>query len=326
MQGLNQDLKEKRFAPMYLLYGEESYLKKQYKEKLTQGILPDGNEMNYSFFEGKQISLPKVAEIAETLPFFSEVRLIVVENSGVFKKSSADWFSCLEGLPETTKVIFVEEEVDKRGRLYKKVAKEGRVVELKRQEGEILQRWILFLLNKEGKKITKSALHRLLEKTGNDMEALSHEVEKLISYKGKDSEIEVSDIEDIVSWNLEDKVFSMVEALANRNRKLALFYYRDLLGLKIPPMKILSVINGQFKRIYEAKHLWEDGMDKKGLATVLGIPPFAVEKVLKQGKCYTKKRLQEILREGLELEEQVKTGQFVDRLGVEIFIVKHSGA
>lgn len=34
MQGLNQDLKEKRFAPMYLLYGEESYLKKQYKEKI----------------------------------------------------------------------------------------------------------------------------------------------------------------------------------------------------------------------------------------------------------------------------------------------------
>ena len=87
---LNEHMKTGQFKRSYLLYGEEAYLKKQYKEKLTKAMFPDGDTVNYAYFEGKGTEPSKLIDLAETMPFFAERRLIVVENSGFFKSSSAE--------------------------------------------------------------------------------------------------------------------------------------------------------------------------------------------------------------------------------------------
>ena len=90
MKSLNEDLKTGQFKQIYLLYGQEAYLKKQYKERFIKAMVPEGDTMNYSYYEGKKTDIKEVIDLAETLPFFAERRLIVFEDTGFFKSGGND--------------------------------------------------------------------------------------------------------------------------------------------------------------------------------------------------------------------------------------------
>ena len=129
MQTIKEHIKENEFTHCYLLYGTENYLKKLYKNKLKDAIVGREETMNFSHFEGKSADPQEVIQIAETLPFFSERRLILIENSGWFK-SQTDLADYMKHVPETTYFVFVESEVDKRNRLYKAVKDMGTISEM----------------------------------------------------------------------------------------------------------------------------------------------------------------------------------------------------
>jgi DNA polymerase-3 subunit delta len=181
MQNIKEDIKRNQYKPVYLLYGTEDYLKKLYKSKLKDGILGNSDDMNYTYYEGKGIDIYKVIETAETLPFFSDRRLIIIENCGLFKAQN-DLADYIRKMPETTYIVFVENEIDKRNRLYKAVKECGAISQMDGLDENNLKLWITSLLNKNGKKITANTLMYLLGKSGTDMENLSNEVEKLICY------------------------------------------------------------------------------------------------------------------------------------------------
>ena len=88
MKTIDQDIKNKTFKNVYLFYGEEAYLKKQYKDKLKTALAQEGDTMNVASYEGKAINPKEIIGLAETLPFFAERRVILIENSGFFKNSS----------------------------------------------------------------------------------------------------------------------------------------------------------------------------------------------------------------------------------------------
>ena len=126
MKNINQHIEDKTIKQFYLIYGEEDYLKSQYKDKLVKALLNPEDTMNYSRYEGAGVNVLEVLEIANTLPFFSDSRVIVLENSKWFEKYPKDLdLEMLEALPDSTYIIFVESDVDKRGRLYKWIDKHG---------------------------------------------------------------------------------------------------------------------------------------------------------------------------------------------------------
>ena len=95
MRKILDDIKNKTYNRIYLLYGEEGYLKTQYKNKLVSAICGD-DTMNFSYFEGKGIDIKEVIGISETLPFFADKRVIIIENSGWFQKGGdkmAEYFA-----------------------------------------------------------------------------------------------------------------------------------------------------------------------------------------------------------------------------------------
>lgn len=140
MKKLNEDFKSGKFEQVYLLYGEEGYLKKQYKKRFIKAMIPEGDTMNYAHYEGKNIPVKEVIDLAETMPFFAEKRLIVFENTGFFKTAAgAELADYIKEMPETTYFIFVEEEVDKRNKLYKAVNTKGYAAALTMQDEEVLK-------------------------------------------------------------------------------------------------------------------------------------------------------------------------------------------
>lgn len=324
MKSLNEDLKTGQFKQVYLLYGEEDYLKKQYKERFSKAMLPDGDTMNYAYFEGKGVDVREVIDLAETLPFFAERRLLVFENTGFFKNAGAEMADYIKEMPETSYLIFIETEIDKRSKLFKAVKAHGRIVELKRQDETTLVRWIMGIVKKEGKQITEATVRHFLVKVGDDMGKIQRELEKLFCFCMERPEITVADVEEICTTQITNHIFDMVDAVANKQQKKALDYYYNLLTLKEPPMRILYLLTRQFKLLLEVKELERLGYGQKDIASKSGLMPFLVGKYRAQAKSFKRRELRQIVEAGVQTEENVKTGRMGDVLSVELFLVKYS--
>ena len=133
MQTLNQDIKDKTFRKVYLLFGDEPFLVNSYKKRLREAITGD-DTMNYNYFEGKGPDVKEIISLADTMPFFAERRLVLIDGSGFFKSSAPEELvDYIPEIPESTCMVFVESEVDKRNKLYKKVKDNGYAAELKKQ-------------------------------------------------------------------------------------------------------------------------------------------------------------------------------------------------
>lgn len=324
MKSLNEDLKTGQFKKIYLLCGEEAYLKKQYKDRFVKAMVPEGDTMNYTYFEGKNTNSREVIDLAETMPFFAERRLIVLENTGFFKNASPELAGYVKEMPETTHMIFVEEEIDKRGKLYKAVKDKGRIVELSRQDERTLVRWILGNVKKENQVMTESAARYFLGKVGNDMENVQKELEKLLCYAMHHTEVTVADIDAICTTQITNHIFDMVDAVAGKEQRKALDYYYDLLALKEPPMRILYLLTRQFRILMEIKEMERLGYPPKEMAAKAGIMPFLIGKYRAQAKAFSGEELRQIVEAGVKSEESVKTGQIGDTLSVELFLVQYS--
>ena len=324
MKELNEDLKSGKLASVYLLYGEEAYLKRQYKERLGKMLIPELEGMNYTYYEGKGIAIGEVIDQAETLPFFAEHRLIIIENSGFFKGAQPELAEYIKTMDTMTYFIFVETEVDKRSRLYKAVQQKGKAVELARQTESTLLKWIAGMLKKEAKRTTQETIHYFIAKVGMDMEHIQNELEKVFAYTIDKEEITKEDIDAICTVQISNHIFDMVDAVAYKQQTKALDYYYDLLALKEPPMRILYLLSRQFKIILQVKELAKRGYPYKKIAEDIKVPSFAISKYQNQAKAFRGKELREILEMSANTEEQVKTGRLNDVIGVELFIVQYS--
>lgn len=326
MKTLIEDLKNKTFKRVYLLYGEEAYLKKLYKEKLKDALLAPEDTMNLNIYEGKGINVREVISQADTMPFFADRRLLLIEGSGMFKSASPEMAEYIPKIPEETCIVFVEDEVDKRGKLYKAVKKVGRAVELGRQDEKTLMNWVLTILRREKRQITSATMELFLSKTGNDMELIGNELEKLLCYTLGREVIAAEDVEAVCANRTENKIFEMINAIAQKQQKKALDLYYDLLALKEPPMRILYLITRQFNLLMQVKELKGQGFDQAGIASRLGVQSFIIRNYLRQAERFTQEQLREAVQECVETEEAVKTGRMGDSMSVELLIVKYSGA
>lgn len=324
MKTIDLNIKEKNFSPAYLLYGEEVYLKRQYRDKLVKAMTTEGDTMNFSAYQGKDINPGELVDLAETLPFFAERRVILVEDSGFFKTSCDVLAEYIPQINETTCFIFVESEVDKRGRTYKSIKKAGSAVEFVTQTEAVLTRWVLGRIKKENKNITQPVMQMFFDRTGFDMSNIDRELEKLLCYTLKKDVIEAEDVKAVVTEQISNKIFDMVDAISSHHQEKALELYYDLLTLKEAPMRILFLITRQFRILAEVKELTGKGFSNKEIAQKVSVPEFAVRKYQGQGRSYTKEKLIQALKDAATAEEDVKTGKLNEKIAVEIFITAYS--
>ena len=321
MQTLNQDIKTGEFKQIYLLYGEEAFLKNSYKNRLKEAIIGD-DTMNFARFEGKGLDVDELIRLADTMPFFAERRLSLVEDSGFFKSASDALVQYLPSMPDTTILLFVETEVDKRNRLYKKVKDMGYAAELNRQDSAQLARWAGGILTREQKKITKHTMELFLSMAGDDMENIRMELEKLISYTLGREVITDEDVLAVCTVQVTNRIFEMVSAIVNRQPRKAMDLYEDLLTLKEPPMRILFLIARQFNQLLQVKDLMGKGMDKGTIASKLKMQPFVVGKTMPQARQFGREQILSYVEFCVETEEAVKSGRLQDRLAVELLITR----
>ena len=259
MQRITEDIKTGQLKQIYLLYGEEAYLVRQYRDRLMEAMLSGGDKMNVNRYEGKGVSVPEIIDMSETLPFFADRRVIILENTELLKSGGEKLAEYLKNPAESSSFIIAEREVDKRSGLFKTIKKYGYAAEFGRQDAKTLQKWVLGILKKENKQISAQTLQFFLEGCGDDMENIRRELEKLLCYMLDRDVITTEDVAEICVPQIQNHIFDMITAIAAGDSERALHLYYDLLALREPAMRILALISRQFNLLLQVKELAEKG-------------------------------------------------------------------
>lgn len=324
MKRILEDIKNSTFSKTYLLYGEEAYLKRLYRDKLLQALGVAEDSMNFSRFVGKGLNENEIIDLGQTMPFFAQRRVILIEDSGFCKNATEKIADYIKDLPSYLILIFVESEVDKRNRVYKALSKSGPEIDFQRQNEKSLASWVGAMLAKQGKKIRTGDVDLFLTMSGSDMQNIYNEIQKLSDYTMGRDLVTAEDILSICTGQINNRIFDMIRAVTKRRQKEALRLYYDLLALKEPPMRILFLLARDFDRLYLLKDLQEKNYGQAQMAKQAGLAPFVLKNYLACLRDYSKKELKAAVEDFVFYEEEVKTGRLADRLSVELLIIKYS--
>ena len=178
MKQLQEDIRSGNFSHVYLLYGEEGDLRQQFRDRLCDAIVPKEDAINRTVYDEDRFRVEELIDQAETLPFFAERRLILVNRSGLFQMQSDELADYLEAVPDYLYLVFSEEKVDKKRRAYKAAVKAGRAVEFSQQDEKTLAIWIARMLGDAGLRIRQSDMLYFLQMAGSDMGTLRRETDR----------------------------------------------------------------------------------------------------------------------------------------------------
>jgi len=321
MRRLAGDIKNRTFAPVYLLYGDEDYLVSQYRNRLFSAAAGD-DTMNTLSLSGKDLELPKLRDFTDTLPFFADRRVLLLQDTGLFKQASEGFDQWIENLPDTACVIFSEKEVDKRTRLYKAVQKKGYIAELNHPDERMISDWILKKIGAAKLSITRDAFRRFFEICDPSMQMMENELQKLLDFCAEKGSITAEDVDLVVTRSLQNRVFDLISRVSSGHRVESLDIYYDLLALKESPMRILYLIVRQLNQMMVLKAMQREGRSRDQMAAALKLRPFIAGKILEEASRFPAERLSEYLREALNLELAVKSGDLQENMSVEMLIFR----
>ena len=325
MKKILSDISSNRFERVYLLYGEETYLRKYAKNTLLSALKPD-LEMNTLVARESVPDPETLRSFTDTVPFFSDHRVVLIEDSGLFSASSEEYKKWLSELPEYAIVIFEEEKAMKTNALFKTVSTLGYVSEFTYPTEKEIGNYVLRAVKKANLSIREKAYYRLMELLPSDLMSIRNEVDKLVSYASDRGEISIRDVEEIVTPKLEDKIYVLTDEAAKGNAEKAFAVMSDLLAQKFAYAQIMAALTRQIADIVKARELSQEGIRAYEAAAILEKKEFAVTKLLRTSERYSVAELRSILNEALSLSCDVRAGRINEREATEMVLIRLAGS
>lgn len=342
---LKDQIKNRNPGRVYLFYGDEPFLIDYYVDELKKTVLSEETkELNYVVFENK-VAAEDIIDSCDTFPVFADKKLVMVKKSLLFssrkgkdplKDAGSDdnaedlpeqdnrdqeaLKNYIPLIPETTCLIFVEEQVDKRLGLFRQIQKHGLVIEFKRQDTKELVPWVAKGFRKLGKIISPDAAMYLVSINEPNMYALKNEILKICSYAGERKEITLEDIRLVASPTIKSVIFDLLDAVAQKNAPKALKILDDILQLKEPEQKILAMLSKQTGELIKLKYLLKKGADQQISRYFQGKHPYALKIMLGQARQMDEKYLKKLLKSCMEAESNYKKGLIDARLALELLL------
>ena len=313
----------KSLKPVYIIYGKEKLLLEEavgrLKKKLSNVV---DLTLNYEEFRGAETSVDIILGAANTPPFLSDKRLIVVKEADKLKASD-ELINYLEKPPPFTHLILMAAKIDKRSRLFKTAKKEGYDYEFKSPNRREMPGWIGERFLKKGKKISRDAVNYLCLNLDNDLMRMQSEIEKICLYHENRKELNLDDIRPLIKKSSESSIFELVDLIGKRQEGKALDVLNNLIqsGDKLP--FIFHMMLRQFRLLLKTKVLLEvRKIPHSKLIQELNLHPFVVSNYREQSRNFTIEQLKKAHKLFLEAEVDLKTGKKEPRLILETLIAK----
>ncbi|MBN1177988.1 MAG: DNA polymerase III subunit delta [Anaerolineae bacterium] len=319
----------------YVLHGSDEFTRAEmvaaFRERLGP---PDVIDLNTAFLDGRRVTWGELRHACESIPFLAERRLVVVtglltrlhKTEGEFLKSV---LALLPGLPETTRLVFVEEGSLPANHPVLKLSQQherGYARLFEPPTDKALPGWVTNRVQKEGGSIDPRAAFHLAQIVGNDLRLLNQEIVKLVTYVGPGAEIMVEDVTTLVPYAQEAIIFDLVDAMGQRNGRTAATLLQRLLDAGEHEMGILGMVVRQFRLLVQVKELRQAGENAASIAQALHLHPFPAGKLYQQATNFTAHQLEHIYRHLLALDVQIKRGEITPEMALDLLVAALAGA
>lgn len=282
-EDLRNQLKRREFAPVYLLFGAETYLRDLAAKTIADLVLADSslrefNETEYSLINS-QIS--HALSSAEQMPMISAFRVIKITDVVVSASANKDNLreddeeilaSYLNRPAKTSVVIFTASEFDKRRKISKLLLENSVAVEFKALEDVELIRWAKDRLKEFDAEADEKALRHLVGLVGNNVRRLTNEAEKLAVAALPDKLITFDLVESLVPDSRELSNFDLTDSLLSENKSRSLQILKKILDDGAEPLMLLGLIASNFRRLLMSKELMRQGVERREVARIMRLP------------------------------------------------------
>lgn len=323
----------------FFIYGPDTFrsLKKveEIKEKFRRDVDPKG--VNISVLsENDDLCLEKLKSINSQGGFLATKRLVIIKNFlRTGKPSSKEQEEITKYLDKSQSdniLVFWEDESEEEYKKKKatKSAKPLRDWLMKRgkqfvQEYEELtpmqlHNWIGKEVETRGGKISSPAIQQLIATVGNDLWQLDQEINKLVAHNGSE-EITINDVNELTIANIDNNIFTLIDAVGNRQQKLALKLINDQLNEGLEPMALLTMLVRHIRLLIMIKD--SGSSTSEGLAQELGQHPFVVKKAFVQSRSYTLTQLKKLYQRLLDIEMKLKSSTTDPGLLFDLLVVEN---
>ena len=332
---LKAQIKSGKMNSCYLFYGDESYLKQFYVNRICSSFVPAESEtFSLRKYEGKDDSFEDVFEGANSISFMSDQTVVIAHDFPLDAPKAEDKETIetfLDNQPDTSITIFWMDAIDmfekKSGNWAMDIfAKKATAVNFKKASLEELKKILSAYAGKQGCIMQERTAQYLIENAGDDLNTLFNEVNKAANYVGEGKEITKADIDSVVVKSLEANVFHLSNHILRKNPTAALELLHTLLMQKAEPVEILAVLIMHFSDIYRAKVAVDAGKKAEYLGDTFGYGknPFRLTNGGKSGAKMTMGQLRECLDKLNEADKALKNSSQDGTLVLEKLIVSLS--
>ena len=289
---LKKDITAGSIGNLYILHGEEVYLREYYLGKMKEALLTGGlDDFNFHTLGAKDFSIHKLRELVDAMPMMSERTLVVVSDYDISKGDKEAMADLLSDLPDYVCLVFVydviEYKADNRAKLAKIVKEKGRVVDFARQDQGDLTDWIARRFRALGHDISTDDARYLIFLCGDLMTGLISEIGKIGSY-AKEKRVTRRDIDAVATPQLDAVVFQLTDAIAAGDFDKAFSVLGDLLHMQEAPIKLLSILGRQIRQLYTARLAIENGKGAKWLMELWGLrSAYPAEKLVQSARKFS---------------------------------------
>lgn len=319
--------------PIYLLYGNERFLIEE-KRKTLMGH--DIDDIDINIYDMTEFPIEIALEDAETLPFLSDRRIVIVKNP-FFLTSEKKLASqtevehdlkrleqYLENPSPYATVIFEAPyaKLDERKKIVQLLKKSAQVIEANILQQKEVYAWIHNESRKLKIEMDEDFVKQLYSLVGNDLQRLKNELEKLSLYAGEQRTVTKEAIDLLVARTLEDNIFVLVDHVVNKRMDEAFQTMRDLFEQKEEPIKIVALLARQFRIIAQVHALRNKGYTAKQMASYLKLHPFVIQKTMQQANKFSQSECHRMIQNLAEADYCMKTGKYDKHLLLEIILTK----
>ncbi|TFB24863.1 DNA polymerase III subunit delta [Filobacillus milosensis] len=318
-----------QLAPIYVLYGEETYFIQEVKKHIESMLLKQG-ELDRNTYDMESIPVQEAIHDAETFPFFTEQKLIEIQRAyfltGQKVKTELEHdFNALEEYANqpvdfTTVIIVVPyEKLDQRKKLVKSIKNNATLIECSSPKAYEMNQVVVNMAKEKGLELNDEIVELLVERVGEHIEAVQHELDKLVLYFG-DQPVSLDESQHIISIHAEANTFNLIDYLVDFKIGQAIQLLKELKKQNEEPIALLALVSSQIRLILQVKLLKNKGYQQQQMAKQLQAHPYAVKMALKRERRFSAQALKDMIKEAAITDEKMKTGKTEQWLALELFL------